>query len=43
MRVRYWRLNFDDLKNGEYPIENAKSLGDKMFARGIRAFWSILV
>jgi hypothetical protein len=23
MRVRYWRLNFDDLKNGEYPIENA--------------------
>lgn len=22
MRVRYWRLNFDDLNNGEYPIEN---------------------
>ena len=22
MRVRYWRLNFDDLANGEYPVEN---------------------
>ena len=22
MRVRYWRLNFDDMKNGSYPIEN---------------------
>lgn len=22
MRIRYWRLNFDDLANGEYPVEN---------------------
>ena len=22
MRIRYWRLNFDDMRNGSYPIEN---------------------
>lgn len=22
MRVRYWRLNLDELRNGKYPIEN---------------------
>ena len=22
MRVRYWRLNFDDLANAKYPVEN---------------------
>ncbi|MGD9673818.1 MAG: hypothetical protein AB7U98_10110 [Candidatus Nitrosocosmicus sp.] len=23
MRVRYWRLNLDELRNGTYPIDNA--------------------